>query len=70
MHALRNRESTPYVEIHPETARKYNIEGNEWINIKTTKGEIRQKAKMTNTRVIYVNYGWLFPKQEVNTLYG
>ncbi|MFX0200714.1 MAG: molybdopterin-dependent oxidoreductase, partial [Candidatus Hodarchaeota archaeon] len=70
--ALRNREPAPYVEIHPETAHQYNIKDNEWIKIKTRKGEIQQKAKLTDTidpRVIYVSIGWWFPEQGVDTLF-
>lgn len=70
---LRNREPAPFVEIHPDTARQYNIKENEWINIKTLKGKIQQKVKLTDTidpRVIYVSYGWWFPEEGVDTLFG
>jgi len=37
----------PYVEVHPETAKKYNIEHEEKVRLFTRRGEAIYKVKMT-----------------------
>lgn len=64
--ALRKRHKDPIVEIHPETAKKYRIENDDWIWIETVRGRIQQKAKITDgidPRVINVEFGWWFPEE-------
>jgi assimilatory nitrate reductase catalytic subunit len=37
----------PYVEVHPETAGKYNIEHEEYVRLYTRRGEAEYKVKIT-----------------------
>ncbi|MDZ5471600.1 molybdopterin oxidoreductase family protein [Bacillus sp. 31A1R] len=37
----------PYVEVHPETAAKYNIQHEEYIRLYTRRGEAKYKVKIT-----------------------
>ncbi|MCP4750777.1 MAG: molybdopterin oxidoreductase, partial [Proteobacteria bacterium] len=62
---LRRKHPDPLVEIHPETAEKYGITEGDWVWIETRRGQIQQKAKLTDgidPRVINVQYGWWFPE--------
>lgn len=55
----------PEVEVHPQTAKERGIEDGDWICIKTPKGEIKQKAKVTDKihpKVVNPTVGWWFPE--------
>ncbi|MCP5054494.1 MAG: hypothetical protein GY940_45420, partial [bacterium] len=69
---LRKKEPDPLVEIHPETAKKYNIRSGDWVWIETTRGKIKQKAAVTESiaiDVVNVQHGWWFP-EEAAPAYG
>ena len=57
------RKNMPYafVEIHPETARKYGIEDGDMVYIETPEGKITQQARVTDTihpQVVCASFGW------------
>ncbi len=70
---LRNHEPQPRVRIHPQTAAEYGINENDPVLIETPSGRITQIAKLTDAihpRVIYAAYGWWFPEEKKEALFG
>jgi len=70
---LRNKHPDPQVLIHPETAAEYEINENDAIVIETPSGSITQFAHLTDAvdpRVIYAAYGWWFPEEKMEALFG
>ncbi len=62
---LREIRPDPIVEIHPDTARKHNIEEGQWVYISSPRGRIKQRAKLNkhiDPRVIVAEHGWWFPE--------
>lgn len=62
---LRKKHPDPIVDIHPETAKKHNIQEDDWVWIESARGRIKQKAKLTNgidPRVVHVEHAWWFPE--------
>ena len=54
----------PVADIHPETAEKLGISGNDWIWIESPRGKIRQRARLTDEvhpAMLRAQYGWWFP---------
>jgi thiosulfate reductase/polysulfide reductase chain A len=66
---LRDRIPDPVFEVHPDTAKKENIEEGDWVWIETPqiKGErVRLKVKLTTNldpRVVHAQHGWWFPEK-------
>jgi assimilatory nitrate reductase catalytic subunit len=59
--ALRNFCPDPYVEIHPNLAKKYNISNGETVKVSSARGHIELVAKLTKiTRedMVFVPYHW------------
>jgi anaerobic selenocysteine-containing dehydrogenase len=59
--SLRKKVPHPFVEIHPETARKLGIADGEWVFVETPQGKIKVKAKWTEEiglDVVCVQHGW------------
>ena len=53
----------PFVEVHPETAKKYDIEHEERVRLFTRRGEVIYKVKITEAirkDTIFVPYHWDF----------
>ncbi len=64
---LRELLPEPYVEIHPETAKKEGIEEGDWVLIESPRGRCLQKAKLTlgiDQRVIGAQHAWWFPEKD------
>ena len=64
---LRKSHPDPIVELHPNTAEKYSIKSGDWVKISTLRGNIIQKAKITDgidPRVINTEYGWWYPEMD------
>jgi anaerobic selenocysteine-containing dehydrogenase len=62
---LRKLNPRPTVEIHPETAKKYDISEGDEVVIETKYGSIRQFAKLTegvHPGVACAAHGWWFPE--------
>ncbi len=63
--SLRRRHPDPKVDIHPDTAKKYDIAEDDWTWIETVRGRIKQRANITeriDPRVIHVQHAWWFPE--------
>jgi anaerobic selenocysteine-containing dehydrogenase len=59
--SLRKLVPHPFVEIHPETARKRDIVDGEWVSVETGEGKIKVKAKVTDDigpGTVCVQHGW------------
>jgi len=64
---LRRIYRDPLVEMHPDTARQFDIRAGDWVWIETKRGKIKQRAKITDgidPRVINVEFGWWFPERQ------
>ena len=64
---LRRIYRDPLVEMHPDTARQFDIRAGDWVWIETKRGKIKQRAKITDgidSRVINVEFGWWFPERQ------
>jgi anaerobic selenocysteine-containing dehydrogenase len=69
---LRKTRPHPVVKIHPDTARKYDIQDGDEVVIETGKGKITQVAHLTETvppLVVYAAYGWWFPEGKAESQY-
>ncbi|EKN66105.1 nitrate reductase [Neobacillus bataviensis LMG 21833] len=58
---LRDMCPEPFVEVHPETAAKYNIEHEELVRLYTRRGETTYKVKITEAireDTVFVPYHW------------
>ncbi|NNL75766.1 MAG: molybdopterin-dependent oxidoreductase, partial [Desulfobacterales bacterium] len=70
---LRKKQPQAQALIHPDTATEYGISENDEFIIETPSGRITQFASLTNTihpKVIYAAYGWWFPEEKTEDLYG
>jgi anaerobic selenocysteine-containing dehydrogenase len=62
---LREIRPVPIVEIHPETAKKHEIEEGQWVYLETSRGRVKQRARLNDgidPRVIVAEHGWWFPE--------
>jgi anaerobic selenocysteine-containing dehydrogenase len=69
---LRKLNPDPRLEIHPETAGKYNIKEGDPVLIETPYGKITQVAYFTEAldpRVLCAAHGWWFPEGSPETQY-
>lgn len=65
INSLRKTHKDPLIEIHPTTADKYGLKEDDWVWIETTRGRIKQKAKIIediHPDVISIEHGWYFPE--------
>ena len=70
---LRKKRPHPRVLIHPERAAKHGIADDEEVIIETGCGKIKQVARLTDAvhpNVIYADYGWWFPEESREELFG
>jgi len=71
--SLRGMDSDPVVEMHPKTAKSLGIEDGDWVYIENKRGRVKQRAVLSegiDPRVVAPSYGWWFPEQSVESLYG
>jgi anaerobic selenocysteine-containing dehydrogenase len=67
---LRKHQPNPLVDIHPETARDYDISEGDEVIIETRSGSIKQIAHFTDAvhkKVVYASYGWWFPEGDAKS---
>jgi anaerobic selenocysteine-containing dehydrogenase len=71
--SLREKKPDPILKIYHKTAGKLGIKDEDWVNISTKRGKIRQKAKLVDwidPRVVEVDYAWWFPEKGPTSLFG
>lgn len=59
--SLRRRMPEPLVELHPEIARQHGITAGDWVEIHTTLGSVRARARLEPhlaENVVCAQYGW------------
>ncbi len=64
---LREIRPDPIVEIHPDTAKKHNIQETDWVWIESPRGRVKQRAKLNDgidPRVVVAEHGWWFPEMK------
>ncbi|KKL15235.1 hypothetical protein LCGC14_2507620, partial [marine sediment metagenome] len=62
---LREIRPDPIVEIHPETAKKHDIQEGDWVWIESRRGRAKERAKLNtgiDPRVIVAEHGWWYPE--------
>jgi anaerobic selenocysteine-containing dehydrogenase len=70
---LRGPHPEPVVWLHPDTGREQGLEDGDWVYVETKRGRIRQRVHLTTDilpRVAGVDYGWWFPEEGPECLYG
>ena len=64
---LREKEPDPTVEIHPDTAKEYNIYDGEWVHLENDMGHIKRKAVISlkvKPNHVQTLHGWFKPEAE------
>ena len=64
---LRGKLPDPTVEIHPDTAKNYGIDGGEWIYLENDMGRVKRKAVITRKvkpHHVHTMHGWWLPELE------
>jgi anaerobic selenocysteine-containing dehydrogenase len=70
---LRKHRPHPRTLIHPQTAAEYGIGEGDDVTIETGQGQITQVAHLSDRihpKVIYADYGWWFPEDKIEALFG
>ena len=70
---LRKYRPHPRTLIHPKTAAEYGIAEGDDVTIETAQGQITQVAHLSDRihpKVIYADYGWWFPEDKIEALFG
>jgi anaerobic selenocysteine-containing dehydrogenase len=70
---LRKHRPHPRTLIHPKTAAEYGIGEGDDVTIETGQGQITQVAHLSDRihpKVIYADYGWWFPEDKIEALFG
>lgn len=64
---LREKMPWPTVDIHPETAKKYDVYQGEWVYLENEMGQIRRKVNIDKTvlpKCINTSHGWWMPEED------
>lgn len=74
---LRAMHPDAIAQIHPDTAKQYGIQDNDWIWIENHRGRCKRKAEITSIiddpRIISIDHGWWLPEapaSEKDGLFG
>ena len=72
---LREKEPDPLVQIHPNTAKRFNLCEGEWVYIKNDLGRVKRRVKLTrkvHPEHIHTRHGWWLPEEKgaEPTLFG
>ncbi len=62
---LREKNPEPYVEVHPETAKKYGVYDGEWIFLENDLGKVKRKVKISlrvHPQMIHTLHSWWKPE--------
>jgi len=64
---LRKTHPWPLLDIHPQTARKLDLDNGDWVYVETPLGRVKQVARLTtgiDPRVVHAEAFWWFPERE------
>jgi anaerobic selenocysteine-containing dehydrogenase len=59
--SLRRRAQDPTVEVHPDTAARFDVADGAWVTIETPRARVRSRAKLTDAivpGVVCATHGW------------
>lgn len=62
---LRGKSPEPYVEVHPETAKKYGVYDGEWVFLENDLGRVQRKVRTTlrvHPQMIHTLHSWWKPE--------
>jgi anaerobic selenocysteine-containing dehydrogenase len=62
---LREKNQDPYVEVHPDTAKAYNVYDGEWIYIENDMGKVKRKVRISlrvHPKMIHTLHSWWMPE--------
>lgn len=62
---LREKNQDPYVEVHPETAKQYNVYDGEWIYLENDMGKVKRKVKVSlrvHPKMVHTQHSWWMPE--------
>ena len=65
--SIRTVRPDPFVELHPETAKRLGLEEGQWVFIETSQGRIKQRLSLNRSldpRVVVAAFGWWFPERD------
>lgn len=73
--SARKKHPDPLVQLHPDTAKEFDIADGDWVTIETPIGSVRQRALIDtgiDPRVISAEHAWWFPEDPAPepSLYG
>jgi anaerobic selenocysteine-containing dehydrogenase len=64
---LREKNPEPYVEVHPEAAKKYGVLDGEWIYLENDLGKVKRKVRYSlrvHPQMIHTQHGWWMPEMK------
>jgi len=64
---LREKQPDPYVDVHPETAKKYGVYDGEWVYLENNMGKVKRKVKISlkvKPDHVDTQHGWWMPELE------
>lgn len=64
---LREKNPEPYVEVHPQTARDYDVYNGEWIYLENDMGRIKRKVRVSlrvHPKMVGTQHGWWMPEMK------
>ena len=64
---LREKNPEPCVQVHPETAKQFNVYDGEWIYLENDLGRVKRKVKISlrvHPKMIHTQHGWWMPEMK------
>ena len=64
---LREKDPVPYVEVHPDTAKDYDVSNGEWVNLENDMGKVKRKVRVTKKvkpHHVHTLHGWWLPEED------
>jgi len=64
---LREKNPEPYVEVHPETAKQFNVGDGEWICLENDLGRVKRKVRVSlrvHPKMVHTLHSWWMPEMK------
>lgn len=64
---LREKNPDPYVEVHPDTAKAFDVYDGQWIYLENDLGRVKRKVRITlrvHPKMIQTQHGWWMPEMK------
>jgi len=62
---LREKNPEPYVEVHPETAKQFNVYDGEWVYLENDMGKVKRKVRISlrvHPKMVHTLHHWWKPE--------